>query len=325
VDALSEILRMVHLSGAIFVHGRYAAPWRFQSPCTALSARWLEICAERVVIFHLITEGECTVEVEGMPPLHARAGDVVMLMHGQAHRVASDPGLGSEQGANVKKLPPWGSRPETGAGERPTHIVCGYMACDYRLGQMLLNGAPPMIKVNVHESGTGEWLESSVRHALAEVSSPRSGSASMLSKLAEVLFIEVLRLYAHQSDNRVGWLAGLGDRIVGRALNLLHERPAHDWTLDELARVSGTSRSVLAERFQQLVGTSPMQYLAQWRLMMAANLLCRSNAPLANIAEEVGYQTDTSFIRAFRREYGLPPAAWRRNRSRQRKRSADSA
>ncbi len=138
----------------------------------------------------------------------------------------------------------------------------------------------------------------------------------MLAKLAEVLFIEVLRLYMNeQSSGRTGWLAGVGDRIVGAALNALHERPAHAWTLEELARAAGTSRSVLAERFQQLVGSSPMQYLTQWRMLLAANLLARSNAPLARIAEDVGYQTDTAFSRAFRREYGAPPAAWRRSQA----------
>jgi AraC-like DNA-binding protein len=118
-----------------------------------------------------------------------------------------------------------------------------------------------------------------------------------------------------QSEGRIGWLAAVGDRIVGAALNQLHARPSHAWTLDELAREAHTSRSVLAERFQYLVGSSPMQYLTQWRMLLAANLLTRSNAPLARIAEDVGYQTDTAFSRAFRREFGSPPATWRRSQS----------
>jgi AraC-like DNA-binding protein len=138
----------------------------------------------------------------------------------------------------------------------------------------------------------------------------------VLAKLAELLFIEVLRLYMNEhAEGRRGWLAGLGDRIVGPALNALHARPAHAWTLEALAASIGTSRSVLAARFHQLVGNSPMQYLTQWRMLLAATLLSRSNAPLARIAEDVGYRTDTAFSRAFRREYGVPPAAWRRGRS----------
>jgi AraC-like DNA-binding protein len=160
------------------------------------------------------------------------------------------------------------------------------------------------------------WLEASVQYALAEARSPRPGGAGVLAKLAEVLFIEVLRLYMNeQSAGRSGWLAAVRDRIVGAALSQMHTRPAHAWTLDALARAIGSSRSVLAERFQHLVGSPPMEYLTQWRMVLAASLLTRSNAPLAQIAEDVGYRTDTAFIRAFRREYGVPPAAWRRRQS----------
>jgi AraC-like DNA-binding protein len=194
--------------------------------------------------------------------------------------------------------------------------VCGYLACDARLAKILLAGLPALVKVNVRGSNAGAWLEASVRYALAEARSPRPGGAGVLAKLAEVLFIEVLRLYMDQQrEDETGWLAGVRDRIVGAALNALHKRPAHSWTLEELARAAGTSRSVLAERFQLLVGSSPIQYLTQWRMLLACNLLSRSNAPLASIAEAVGYQTDTAFSRAFRREFGAPPAAWRRNRT----------
>jgi AraC-like DNA-binding protein len=176
---------------------------------------------------------------------------------------------------------------------------------------------PALVKVNVRGSSAGAWLEASLRYALAEARSPRPGGAGVLAKLSEVLFIEVLRLYMNeQSGPRSGWLAGVGDRIVGGALTALHARPAHAWTLEELAQACGTSRSVLAERFAALVGSTPMQYLTQYRMLLAANLLCGSNAPLARIAEDVGYQTDTAFSRAFRREFGAPPAAWRRTQVR---------
>jgi AraC-like DNA-binding protein len=184
------------------------------------------------------------------------------------------------------------------------------------LAQLLLSGLPSLLKVSVRGSNAGIWLEASVQYALAEARSPRPGGAGVLAKLAELLFIEVLRLYMNeQSDDRSGWLAAVRDRVVGAALTEMHSRPAHAWTLEALARAAGTSRSVLAERFQHFVGSAPMEYLTQWRMVLAANLLCRSNAPLARIAEDVGYQTDTAFIRAFRREYGLPPAAWRRQQS----------
>jgi AraC-like DNA-binding protein len=315
MDALSETLRVVRLVGAIFINGRFSAPWCYQSPRADSAARLLEPSAERVVIFHLITEGECFLEIESEPPMHLNAGDAVVFPQGHAHRMCSAPGLEpAKGGARLEAV--LSRRPcklVYGGGGRTTRIVCGYLACDARLARMLLSGLPAVLKVCVRGSNAGTWLEASVQYALSEARSPRPGGAGVLAKLAEVLFIEVLRLYMNeQSAGRSGWLAAVRDRIVGAALTELHARPAHTWTLDALARAAGTSRSVLAERFQSLVGSAPMEYLTQWRMLLAANLLCGSNAPLARIAEDVGYQTDTAFIRAFRREYGMPPAAWRR-------------
>lgn len=317
MDALSETLRVVHLVGAIFINARFTAPWCYQSPSARAAAPLLEPGAERVVIFHLVTEGECFVEMGKEPPVKLVAGDVVVFPSGDAHRMTSQPGLPPARGARLDAV--LARRPRQlsyGGGGPATRLVCGYLACDARLAQILLAGLPPLVKVNVRGSNGGAWLEASVRYALAEARSPRPGGAGVLAKLAEVLFIEVLRLYMDQQrEGDIGWLAGVRDRIVGAALNALHKRPAHPWTLEELARTVGTSRSVLAERFQQLVGSSPIQYLTQWRMLLACNLLSRSNAPLASIAEAVGYQTDTAFSRAFRREFGAPPAAWRRSRA----------
>jgi AraC-like DNA-binding protein len=316
MDALSETLRVVRLVGAIFIHARFSAPWCYQSPRADSVAPLLEPGAERVVIFHLITDGECVVEMPGLVPVQLVAGDAVLFTQGDAHCMASEAGLPPASGggrlAEVLSRRP--GRLAYGGGGARTRLVCGYLACDARLASMLLQGLPPLVKVNVRDSSAGTWLEASVRYALAEARSPRPGGAGVLAKLAEVLFIEVLRLYMNeQGEGRKGWLAGVGDRVVGAALDALHRNPAKAWTLDELARTAGTSRSVLAERFQQLVGASPIQYLTQWRMLLAANLLSRSNAPLTRIAEDVGYQTDTAFSRAFRREYGAPPAAWRRS------------
>jgi AraC-like DNA-binding protein len=314
MDALSETLRVVRLTGAIFINARFTAPWCYQSPSADTAAPFLEPGAERVVIFHLVTEGESWVELQDEPPLRLVAGDVVVFPHGAAHRMNSAPGLAPATGRPLADV--LARRPRQlafGGGGAVTRIVCGYMACDARVAQMLLAGLPAVVKVNVRGSDAGEWLESSLRYALAEARSPRPGGAGVLAKLAEVLFIEVLRLYmADEAEGRTGWLAGVRDPIVGAALAALHKAPAQPWTLEGLARVAGASRSVLAERFQHLVGTSPMQHLTQWRMLLAANLLKAGAAPLTRIAEDVGYQTDTAFIRAFRREYGIPPATWRR-------------
>ncbi|RDS85141.1 AraC family transcriptional regulator [Dyella monticola] len=317
MDAFSEILRVVRLVGAIFIQARFTAPWCYQSPRADSVAHLLEPGAERVVIFHLITEGTCFVELEGCAPTCLHAGDVVIFPHGDAHLMCSQPGLVPGKGAPLTDV--LSRRPRLlayGGGGPVTRIVCGYLACDARLAHMLLGGLPALVRVNVRGSDAGLWLEASVRYALNEARSPRPGGAGVLAKLAELLFIEVLRLHMNDPCNdHTGWLAGLADPMVGLALNALHQRPAYGWTLDELASTANTSRSVLAERFHHLVGSTPMQYLTQWRMVLAANLLCRSNATLARIAEDVGYQTDTAFSRAFHREYGIAPATWRRRQT----------
>lgn len=327
MDALSETLRLVRLLGALFVDARFAAPWCYQAASAEAAAPLLDPAANSVVIFYLVGDGECYVQMGDAAAVCLRAGDAAVLPLGPAHRVGSQPGLPPVNCAPLETLlarPP--RRPAGGdgdgggvghdAGACATRLACGYLACDTRLARMLLAGLPPLVRVNVRGSEAGAWLDASVRYAVGEARSTRPGCAGVLTKLAEALLIDVLRLYMNEhGDALKGWLAGIGDRVVGAALNALHKRPAHAWTLEELAREAGTSRSVLAERFQHLVGSSPMQYLTQWRMMLAANLLCGSDAPLARIAEDVGYQTDTAFSRAFRREFGAPPAAWRRTQA----------
>jgi AraC-like DNA-binding protein len=317
MDALSETLRVVRLVGAIFIQAKFSAPWCYLSPRADTAAPVLEPGAERVVIFHMITEGECYVEMDGHPPTHLSAGDAVLFPQGDAHLMTSKPGLPPAPGKRLDAV--LTRRPRSlayGGGGARMRMICGYLACDSRLAKMLLGGLPPLVRVNVRGSNAGIWLEASLRYALAEARSPRPGGEGVLAKLAEVLFIEVLRLYMNEAhEGRTGWLAGVSDRICGAALAAMHKSPAQAWTLEELARAANTSRSVLAERFHLLVGSSPMQYLTQWRMLLAANLLSRGNLPLARIAEDVGYQTDTAFSRAFRREFGEPPAAWRKNQA----------
>ena len=318
MDALSQTLSVVRMTGAIFINARFTAPWCYRSPSAASAASILEPNAERIVIFHFITDGECFVEMPDGSITHLRAGDVVIFPGGEAHRMSSQPGLAAA--APARKLEDvLARRPRRlsyGGGGAATRVVCGYMACDERLARMLLDGLPSPTRVNVRGLRGSSWLEASLDYAMQEARSPRPGGHVVLSKLAEVLFIEVLRLFSQEArPAQRGWLAGVSDRLVGAALKAMHAQPAHPWTIENLARHAGTSRSVLAERFQELVGTAPMQYLTQWRMLLAASLLSRSRAPLSSIAEQVGYQTDTAFSRAFRREYGAPPATWRRSRA----------
>src|SRR5262245_33927649 len=256
MDALSETLRVVRLVGAIFIQARFTAPWCYRSPTADSAAPFLEPGAERVVIFHLITEGECYVEMDGQPPTRLVAGDAVVFPQGDAHLMSSQPGLPPAAGKRLDVV--LTRRPRSiafGGGGVTTRLICGYLACDARLARMLLGGLPSLLRVNVRGSNAGIWLEASLRYALAEARSPRPGGAGVLAKLAEVLFIEVLRMYMNeQHEGRTGWLAGVSDRIVGGALAAMHKEPARPWTLEDLAREANTSRSVLAERFHELVG-----------------------------------------------------------------------
>ena len=200
-----------------------------------------------------------------------------------------------------------------GGGGEATRFICGYMVCDPRLFQPILAALPRVVTVSLRGEDPARWLEASLQHAVNEADSPGPGGEGMLAKLSEVMVVEMLRRYVAQlSPEHTGWLSGLRDRAVGKCLALMHEKPAHSWTVDSLAREVGASRSVLAERFTHFVGQSPMQYLGHWRMALATNHLRRSSLSVASIAEEVGYETDAAFSRAFRREFGVPPATWRR-------------
>lgn len=314
MDALSEVLRVVRLNSAIFFNARFTAPWCFTSPSAASVMHTLHPGAEQLVVFHMLAEGECRVEVEGMPPTTLRAGDVIVFPQGHAHLMASERGVAPAAPADLQAI--IRRRPrmlQHGGGGTPTRFVCGYLVCDPRLCRSIFQALPPVVIVSLRKDGKTDWLEVAIQYAVDEAASPRPGGEGVLAKLSEVLFVETLRRYIAQLPaEQTGWLAGLRDRIVGKALSLMHESPARDWTLETLAREAGASRSVLAERFSHYVAQSPMGYLTRWRLALAANLLRNSAVSLSQIAEDVGYRTDTAFSRAFRREFGIPPAKWRR-------------
>ncbi len=191
--------------------------------------------------------------------------------------------------------------------------MCGFLSCDKQLSRPLLDALPRLVRVPLGDDPGAAWLLSLLRRGAEENGAPGPGSGTLLAKLAELLFVEAMRRYIEAlPDQQVGWLAGLRDRYIGRALTLMHERPVHDWTVDELAERVGLSRSALAQRFADLLGQPPMQYLTRWRLGLAAAALRGSDRAIALVAEEFGYESESAFNRAFKREFGMPPAAWRR-------------
>jgi AraC-like DNA-binding protein len=313
VDALSEILKVVQLNGAIFFNARFTAPWCVVSPAEASLAKILGPGAERVLLYHYVMEGSCVITLQGMAPLRLSGGDIMIFPQSDAHTMASSVG---EQPQQMDAQAILRERPKVlqfGGGGESTRLVCGYITFDPRLFQPILAALPRVVTVSLRGMEYARWLEASLQHAVAEAQSARPGAEGVLSKLSEVMVVETLRQYAAQlPPEHAGWLSGLRDRTVGNCLALMHEKPAHPWTVESLAREVAASRSVLAERFTHFVGQSPMQYLGRWRMALVANYLRRSSLSLARIAEEVGYETDAALSRAFRREFGIPPATWRR-------------
>jgi AraC-like DNA-binding protein len=317
MDALSEILRVVNLRGAVFFHARCTAPWSVKSPVASTLAQALDSKGAHLVLYHYMVEGRCLVEFDGLAPVELIAGDVILIPHGDSHTMGSS--LRGMPDAPVRMDDVLRQRPrniDLGGGGETARFVCGYMACDPTLFRPVLDALPRVITLSLHGPGASNWLARSIGDAVEEASSPKPGGETVLAKLSELMVVETLRSYiGNISTEQQSWLGGLRDRTVGRCLALMHERPAYPWTVESLARTVGASRSVLAERFTHFVGQSPIQYLAKWRMALAANHLSNTSLSLTRIAEEVGYETDAAFNRAFRRVYGVPPGAWRRERA----------
>ncbi|HEY1999380.1 AraC family transcriptional regulator [Paraburkholderia sp.] len=321
MDAVSDVLRIVRLSGAVYLNGTFTAPWCLIGRTdAALCAAYLPR-SERVVSYHLITEGSCWAQLAGNPAsaIHLNAGELLVVPQGETHLMGSSLDLSPMPvemllSRQMEAMPGEVMTLSYGAGGMPTRIVCGFLACDDTLSNPLLSSLPRIFKIDMRNDPRAAWLESSLRFAAAEAADSRAGSTVVLARLSELLFVEAIRccIEALPAD-QTGWLAGVRDRFVGRALSLLHAQPVHAWTVDELARKVGLSRSALAQRFTDLLGQPPMQYLARWRMQIAAQELLISNKTLAAIAEQIGYESEAAFSRAFRREFGMPPAGWRKN------------
>ncbi len=320
MDALSDVLRVVQLTGAVFLDGAFSAPWCVIGHAdSALCSSYLPP-SERVVSFHLLTEGSCWAMLpnDRGSAIQVDAGDVIVVPQGESHVLGSSPELSPVPAASLlgdqfATMPGEVMTLVHGGGGTVTRMVCGFLAAQDIMKNPLLSALPRLFKVSMRGS-SASWLESSLRFATEEAASTHAGSATVLAKLSELVFVEAVRRYVDtMSDDHLGWLAGLRDRFVARGLALMHARPAHPWTVEDLAHRVGMSRSGFAQRFADLLGQPPMQYLAQWRLQLASQQLRLANRPLAIVAENVGYESEAAFSRAFKREFGVPPATWRRN------------
>lgn len=325
-DPLSDVLRSVRLRGAIFYYVSFGEHWAAQTPGSADLARALMPGAEHVLAYHLIAKGEGWAATDGEPPVRLSRGDIVMFPRGDGHVLSSAPGLRAKEDASDWRvttrddpkpitvayhrgvLRPGAPLP---ADEARSVVVCGFIACDMRPFNPLISALPRLLHLGA--GGVGAWVAQLLDQAVAESRENRSGSAAVLERVSEVVFVDAARRYLESlPEGATGWLGALRDRHVGRAIALLHEKPADPWTIEALGRQVGLSRSALHERFERLTGQPPMQYLTSWRLQLGAGLLRGTDAKVAAIAQEVGYDSEAAFARAFKRLVGQPPAAWRR-------------
>lgn len=315
MDLLSDVLKAVKLEGAIFFNGEFSAPWCLSARSSKDAAHILSPTAEHLIMYHFLTEGRAYARLHDGQREELTAGDVLIFPHGDAHFLGN--GWPEKPVDSIKKF---GKNiteglkvARFGGGGEITRFVCGYLACQPRLSEVFLSGLPPLLKVNVRNEPSGEWIENSIRFSVGDMNGSNAGSKLVLAKLSEVLFVETLRRYITSLPvDQTGWLAGARDPVVGHALALLHKEPAYDWTISDLARGVGLSRTRLAERFRHFLGESPMAYLAQWRLKLGAEILQSSDDSVAQVAEAVGYGSEAAFNRAFKREFNCPPAQFRR-------------
>ena len=314
MDVLSEVLKVVRLEGAIYYNAEFTAPWSFRAPPSSVLAPHFAPGGGHVIIYHLLTEGEGYAGLEHGKQIPLTAGDIVIFPHGDSHIIGNGGRVEPvDQEHALHRIFAQGLKlARAGGGGQVTRFVCGYMSCDPQLSRVFLAGLPAILKVNIRDGASGQWLENSIRFSVREADASRAGGEAVLAKLSEVLFVETLRRYiAELPPGQTGWLAGTRDPEVGKALALLHRRPAQPWTIADLAREVGLSRSVLAERFRHYLGEPPMSYLTRWRLQVGAQILKSSSRSVAEVAAEVGYESEAAFNRAFKRGYLVPPARFR--------------
>jgi AraC-like DNA-binding protein len=318
-DVLSDLLKTVRLTGAAFFEIAAEAPWAVASPPRDVILPRVLPGADHLIAYHAVTAGRCFATITGGQPIAVEAGEVIVFTNSDAHIMSSSPGMRADPtspdaldiaaAARMPFLINYGNADAVSA-----RLVCGYLACDSRPFNPLIEALPPVMKAG-DPSGAG-WLGQFIRFAVTEATEKRAGGEAVLTKLSELMFIDVVRRYiATIPPEKAGWLAGLRDPMVGKALTLIHDKPEYNWTLETLAKQAGVSRSVLAERFTEVIGIPPMHYVAKWRMQIASELLSNGNTNIAAIAARIGYESEAAFSRAFKKMIGMPPSAWR-NRAR---------
>jgi AraC-like DNA-binding protein len=304
-----DILGRVRLASAVFLRGEFTAPWAFTSTDAATLAQVVAPTAKRLVLLHLAVEGSFRIDIETGESAVVQPGEAVVLPYCDVHAMGHPDLLAPVPIGELLPMPPWTDGPVVAridGGGAPTRVLCGYLHCDDFLFDPILRALPRLIHVRPRSGPAAQWREASLRYIVEEA------RGDLLARVPELVLVDCLRQYVEDLPaGQTTWLASLSDPVVGRALRMIHGDPAADWTVERLARKLAVSRSTLADRFTQAIGQAPMKYLARWRAQVAADLLRSTDLGLAAIGERVGYDSEAAFSRAFKRELGSPPAAWR--------------
>ena len=318
MDPLSSVLETIKLSGVIFLRANLGDRFGIEMPPATLSHPMLRppTSEHRLVMFHIIREGSGWVEIEGAEPRKLEQGDLIIVIDDIVHAVVDRPGQAKVRSADVSPIfAPIATPPavEVGEGPRTLRMVCGMLQFVERGISPVFSALPPYLHIRRDDGPSSRWLNANINHIIEEVESGRPGTEALLSRLTELMFVETLRTYLRTlpSEER-GWFAALRDPVVGAAIEAMHNHPTEPWTVAQLARKVAVSRSVLAARFSALLDVSPIAYLTRWRIRLATNLLEDPSLSLAEVAQRVGYESESAFNRAFKREMEVPPAAWRK-------------
>lgn len=315
MDVLSDVLRVVRLTGAIFFDNTFHAPWVAETPRASVIASNVMPDSQYVFSFHTLLEGSCWAEMlDGpAPPRRLNAGDIVVFPLDDAHAFCSTIGMRATPDLAVYTRPVDRQLPyilNEGSGPDACRFICGYLGCDISPYNPFIHSLPRLLH---GQSTANGWLATLVQQAVAETERHNPGGETVLAKLAELMFVQVLRQYAAELPaDAKGWLAGLRDPQIGQALHLIHGRPEIDWTIDILASAVGQSRSVFAKRFTHFAAEPPMRYIGRWRIQLAARRMENPKISIAQAAIEVGYESEAAFNRAFKKVMGVPPGAWRK-------------
>ena len=314
MDILSEVLKTIKLDSALFFNAELTAPWCVLEPRSEEMTSALSPHDGHLVLYHYILEGNAYAQLPGRTKVELAPGDIVMMPHGDSHLLGNGKHARpvDSMKAFEKNISDGLKLARHGGGGEVTRLVCGFMVFEPRMSRIILSGLPKIIKVHLSDGPSSQWMRDSNRFAVGEESG--DGSNLVVTKLSEVLFVETLRRYVNElSEADSGWLAGARDPIIGKTLAVLHDDPASDWTVENLARKVGLSRTRFAARFRQFIGNSPIAYLKKWRLKLGAEMLLSSQKSISEIAASVGYGSESAFNRAFKLEYHTPPALYRRS------------